>query len=157
MTPGNISWIIGDACPSTPMPAVTFRHSTTHNSQNCGVLIARAAVTLLFVTKRRGLSGATQRAGRHPRGGTRTMNAPHIMKAKYSNPITTNVGATPTDVAFLKCAISIVESGDAIIAPPPKPMIANPVAIPGRSGNHRISVETGEMYPRPRPIPPSTP
>ena len=30
-------------------------------------------------------------------------------------------------------------------APPPKPMIAMPVAIPGRSGNHMISVLTGEM------------
>ena len=30
-------------------------------------------------------------------------------------------------------------------APPPKPMIARPVAMPGRSGNHLISVETGEM------------
>lgn len=30
-------------------------------------------------------------------------------------------------------------------APPPKPMMAIPVAMPGRSGNHLISVETGEM------------
>ena len=30
-------------------------------------------------------------------------------------------------------------------APPPKPMIAMPVASPGRSGNHLISVDTGEM------------
>ena len=36
-------------------------------------------------------------------------------------------------------------------------MIAIPVARPGRSGNHLISVETGEMYPRPRPMPPMTP
>ena len=35
--------------------------------------------------------------------------------------------------------------GEAMIAPPPKPMIARPVAMPGRSGNHLISVETGEM------------
>jgi hypothetical protein len=35
--------------------------------------------------------------------------------------------------------------GDAISAPPPKPMIAMPVARPGRSGNHLISVDTGEM------------
>ena len=41
--------------------------------------------------------------------------------------------------------ISHTESGEAIIAPPPKPMIAMPVAMPGRSGNHLISVETGEM------------
>ena len=30
-------------------------------------------------------------------------------------------------------------------APPPKPMIAMPVAIPRRSGNHFTSVLTGEM------------
>ena len=35
--PGNISWIIGEAWPSTPMPAVTLRQSTPQSSQNCGV------------------------------------------------------------------------------------------------------------------------
>ena len=44
-----------------------------------------------------------------------------------------------------KAESSVVESGLAISAPPPKPMIAMPVARPGRSGNHLISVETGEM------------
>ncbi len=29
------------------------------------------------------------------------------------------------------------------MAPPPKPMIAMPVAMPRRSGNHLINVETG--------------
>src|SRR5208283_729874 len=48
-------------------------------------------------------------------------------------------------------------SGEPIMAPPPKPMIAIPVAIPRRSGNHLMSVETGEMYPSPRPTPPITP
>ena len=38
--PGNISWIMAEACPSTPMPAVTLRQSTHQISQNCGVLIA---------------------------------------------------------------------------------------------------------------------
>ena len=38
--PGNISWLIADAWPSTPMPAVTFRHSTHQISQNCGVFSA---------------------------------------------------------------------------------------------------------------------
>ena len=37
------------------------------------------------------------------------------------------------------------DQGEAISAPPPKPMMAIPVAMPGRSGNHLISVETGEM------------
>ena len=41
--------------------------------------------------------------------------------------------------------MSLTDSGDAIIAPPPKPMMAIPVAMPGRSGNHVISVFTGEM------------
>ena len=43
--------------------------------------------------------------------------------------------------AFINC----VASGPPIIAPPPKPMIASPVARPGRSGNHLISVDTGEI------------
>ena len=33
-TPGNISWIIGDAWPSTPMPAVTLTQSMTQRSPN---------------------------------------------------------------------------------------------------------------------------
>src|SRR4051812_49435793 len=49
------------------------------------------------------------------------------------------------------------EAGLAISAPPPNPMMARPVARPGRSGNHLIRVDTGEMYPRPRPMPPITP
>ena len=36
-------------------------------------------------------------------------------------------------------------------------ILAMPVAIPGRSGNHFTRVETGAMYPRPSPIPPTTP
>ena len=41
--------------------------------------------------------------------------------------------------------ISHTDNGEAMKAPPPKPMIAMPVAMPGRSGNHLISVDTGEM------------
>ena len=59
--------------------------------------------------------------------------------------ITTSVGATPTDVGDAKCFISRSASGAPIIAPPPKPMMAMPVAMPRRSGNHLISVDTGEM------------
>ena len=44
-----------------------------------------------------------------------------------------------------KMCMSFVDSGAAIRAPPPKPMIAMPVAIPRRSGNHLMSVETGVM------------
>ncbi len=36
-------------------------------------------------------------------------------------------------------------------------MMAMPVAMPRLSGNHLISVDTGEMYPSPRPMPPITP
>ena len=60
-------------------------------------------------------------------------------------PMTTNVSATPTCVGVENTLISHTESGAAIIAAPPKPMIAMPVAMPGRSGNHLISVDTGEM------------
>ncbi len=60
-------------------------------------------------------------------------------------PIVRNVSSTPTDVAVLKWFMRMLASGEPIIAPPPKPMMAIPVAIPRRSGNHLISVETGEM------------
>ena len=50
------------------------------------------------------------------------------------------------DVAVLNTpSISAVASGEPIIAPPPKPMMAMPVAMPRRSGNHLMSVDTGEM------------
>ena len=60
-------------------------------------------------------------------------------------PRTTKVSATPTEVALLKKSISTTDSGEASIAPPPKPIIARPVAMPGLSGNHFISVETGPI------------
>ena len=41
--------------------------------------------------------------------------------------------------------IRMAANGEPIIAPPPKPMIARPVAMPRRSGNHFTSVDTGEM------------
>ena len=50
----------------------------------------------------------------------------------------------PPEVAT-KCFISRSASGLPTMAPPPKPMIAMPVAMPRRSGNHLIRVETGEM------------
>ena len=55
------------------------------------------------------------------------------------------VSATPTWVASENLLISQTDSGEAMKAPPPKPMMAMPVAMPGRSGNHLISVDTGEM------------
>ena len=59
--------------------------------------------------------------------------------------MTMKVCQTPTDVADLKVFISRSASGEPIMAPPPKPMIAMPVAMPRRSGNHFTRVETGEM------------
>src|SRR6478609_8207297 len=102
------SWIIGAACSRMPMPAVTLQNSTTHSSQNCGVLTALAALTLSVVTRVR----------------DRTV-----------------LGSKPLS----KVASSLLSTGEATSAPPPNPMIARPVARPGRSGNHLISVETGEM------------
>jgi hypothetical protein len=85
------------------------------------------------------------------------MKAPNIMKQKYSTPITSNVCTRPTECGPAKAPMSEVASGDPIMAPPPNPMIASPVAMPGRSTNHLMSVETGEMYPSPSPIAPRTP
>ena len=55
------------------------------------------------------------------------------------------LGDADIGVACENCCISQTDSGEAMKAPPPKPMMAMPVAMPGRSGNHLISVETGEM------------
>ena len=52
---------------------------------------------------------------------------------------------TPTLVGLAKYFIRSAANGEPIMAPPPKPMMAMPVAMPRRSGNHLISVETGEM------------
>src|SRR6185312_5667424 len=98
----KISWIIGDAWPITPMPAVTFKHNTHHTSQNCGVRIASFTSTLAVVTSLGGVSGAVHPAGCHPSRGRRTVNTPNIMKMKYRMASDTNVGATPCDVAVRK-------------------------------------------------------
>ncbi len=63
------------------MPAVTFMHRTIHRSQNCGVVMARSAVTLPVVTIARG-GGGIQPAGRQPGRGIRTVKTPNIMKQK---------------------------------------------------------------------------
>jgi hypothetical protein len=67
------------------------------------------------------------------------------MAAKYTRPITTNVSQTPTDVGVANRCIRASASGVPMRAPPPNPMMARPVAMPRRSGNHLMSVETGEM------------
>src|ERR1700679_645564 len=69
--PLNISWIIGEAWLSTPMSAVTFMQSTTHNSQNCGVRHAMSTATLAVVTNCLGCAGAVQPAGFQSAAGTR--------------------------------------------------------------------------------------
>jgi hypothetical protein len=57
----------------------------------------------------------------------------------------TKVCHTPTEPVVRKAFISRSARGAPIMAPPPKPMMAMPVAMPRRSGNHLIRVETGEM------------
>ena len=59
--------------------------------------------------------------------------------------IVTKVCQTPTEVADRNWFIRMSASGEPIMAPPPKPMMAMPVAMPRRSGNHLTRVETGEM------------
>ncbi len=81
--PLKISWIMGEAWPSTPMPAVTFMHSTTHSSQNCGVRQATSTATFarghqLFRLRAR----AIQPAGFQSAAGTRTVYTPIIMNMK---------------------------------------------------------------------------
>jgi hypothetical protein len=65
-----------------PMPAVTLKHNTTHNSQNCGVLIALLAETWPPDTTDPTAGGT----GVHPCGfqsalGTRTNSQPSDMNA----------------------------------------------------------------------------
>jgi hypothetical protein len=67
------------------------------------------------------------------------------MNTKYTSAMTTKVCITPTSVGLEKCFIRSTARGEPIIAPPPKPMMAMPVAMPRRSGNHLIRVDTGEM------------
>jgi hypothetical protein len=89
--------------------------------------------------------------GFQPGAGTRTLNTPSIMTRKHTMPIVRKSLATALPEAVgastpaSKKGSSWRDSGEATRAPPPKPMMAIPVARPGRSGNHLINVETGEM------------
>ena len=67
------------------------------------------------------------------------------MNTKYTTAMVTKVCHTPGWVASLKEFIKMVANGEPIIAPPPNPMMAKPVAMPRRSGNHFTKVLTGEM------------
>ena len=83
VTVSKWSWIIGDACSRMPMPAVTLQNSTTHSSQNCGVRIAFAAVTLPRVTSlRSAVCSGSHPSGRQPSAGSRTVNAPSVITTK---------------------------------------------------------------------------
>ncbi|MNO08368.1 hypothetical protein D3C81_2309790 [compost metagenome] len=64
---------------------------------------------------------------------------------KYTAAMVRKVCQTPGEVGVAKWRISRSASGAPIIAPPPKPMMAMPVAMPRRSGNHLMSVLTGEI------------
>jgi len=55
----NTSCSIGEAIEITPMPAVTFRHSTAQISQNCGVFQARLRCTCALVIIALAVFGAT--------------------------------------------------------------------------------------------------
>ena len=69
----KISCSIGDAMPITPMPALTFRHSTAQINQNCFVLCASRKCTL-----RPPVSPGAARSARE----ARYANAPLIMNTK---------------------------------------------------------------------------
>ncbi len=120
------------------MPAVTFMHSTSHSSQNCGVRRAERAETWTPS------SGAGRPSARSLGRGTRTSSTPSSMKTAYVSPWTRKARAIP-ELSEPKDLSICADQGEAMSAPPPKPMMAMPVAMPGRSGNHLISVETGEM------------
>ena len=79
----NTSWIIADAWPRTPIPAVTLKQRTTQSSQNWGVRIASPGVTLCSVMRLFAFSGGgTQPAGFQSLAGTRYPNAPPIMNTR---------------------------------------------------------------------------
>ena len=67
------------------------------------------------------------------------MPAPTSITTRYTAPKMNMVFATPN------CATRETSSLLATAAPPPNPMIAMPVAMPRRSGNHFTSVLTGAM------------
>src|SRR5450432_2641071 len=118
-----------------PIPAVTFVHNTIQSSQNWGVRKALVTSTLCVVTMADPVADGTRPSCFQPSCGTRMVNTPNIMNRKYAVPITRKVLPTPRSDRMRKCAIKRTDSGDSIIAPPPNPIIARPVARPGRSGN----------------------
>ena len=81
--PRKKSWIIGAACSRMPMPAVTLQNSTTHSSQNCGVLTALAADTLAVVTIDFALTfEGSKPSGTQSSAGTLTSHAPNSITTR---------------------------------------------------------------------------
>ena len=72
--PPNISCSIGEAMPSTPIPADTLRHSTAQIIQNCGVLCASRKCTWFWVIIAAfpgAMDAGFKPSGFQPAGGTR--------------------------------------------------------------------------------------
>ncbi len=61
------------------------------------------------------------------------------------------VAATPTWVGVANRCMSQTDNGEPISAPPPKPMMAMPVAMPGRSGNQVIGRHRESTRSKPTP------
>src|SRR3954463_3090354 len=78
----RVGWRMGEAVWRTPMPALTLRKSTNQTSQNCGVLMASAALTSAVVMSFCAVALGVQPAGFHPGCGTRTVKTPNIMNEK---------------------------------------------------------------------------
>src|ERR1700693_4359002 len=126
---GKKSWEIGDAFSRMPIPAVTLKHSTTQSSQNWGVLMALAADTLAVVINDPVFCGSGfQPCGVQPGAGTRISSHPIDMNTAYVQPITRKVLEMPAVVLWPNASSRLFVHGEAISAPPPKPMIARPVA-----------------------------
>ena len=65
------------------MPAVTLKHSTTHSSQNCGVLMELAAETSpVLIRTPFGACAGSQPAGFQSSAGTRISSQPTDMKTR---------------------------------------------------------------------------
>ena len=79
------------------MPAVTLKHSTTHSSQNCGVLIAlRAETSLSLISEPTGCAVGSRPAGFQSSAGTRMSSRPTDLNTAYPMPSVNGIAlATP--------------------------------------------------------------
>ena len=71
--PPNTSCSMGEAMPITPMPALTFMHSTIHTSQNWGILKAFFTCTwrCVIMVLEAWMAGGVQPSGCQPVAGPR--------------------------------------------------------------------------------------